>query len=93
MLIKQSQQGRSGEVDWETAERDNENWKGICVWASAPERKMVSPLKRYLKKRGTAGEGDKEAYLTPGCEDQMRSGLVKAFECLLSVIKKCYKNM
>lgn len=56
---------------------------------SAPARKMVSLLKRYSKKRGTAGEGDKKAYLTAGCEDQMRSCLVKALECLLSVIKMC----
>lgn len=57
--------------------------------APAPARKMVSLLKRYSKKRGTAGDGDKKAYLTAGCEDQMRSCLVKALECLLSVIKIC----
>lgn len=72
-----------------TSGRDNENWKGICDCVPAPARNMVSPSKRYSKKRGTAGEGDKKAYLTTGCEDQVRSCLVKALECLISVIKMC----
>lgn len=48
-------------------------WRGVCVsMCLPPEGKLVSLLKNYSKKIGTAGKGDNEAYLTAGCEVPMR---------------------